>query len=86
MSTKGKRRDHQPIGSIPDPRDPTARVEVCVVRSHRLDEPAVIFVTKYCGREIGNQSIGLHLDTADQIATLLRDAAATCRTWQSESS
>jgi len=86
MFTRGRRPFFELIGSTPDPTDRTARVEVCLTSSHRSDKSAVIFVTKYCGREVGERSIGLHPDLADEVAAWLRDAAARCRVWRSEQS
>jgi len=68
----------KPIESTVDPTDPTSRSEVCLAVSDRPLEPAVIFVTKYCGREVGERSVGQHPDIADDVAAVLRDAAATC--------
>jgi hypothetical protein len=65
-----------PIGSVLDPADPSTRVEVCLVTSSRTNEPAVIFVTKYSGHEVGERSVGLHPDIVEDVAAMLRDAAA----------
>jgi hypothetical protein len=72
------------IGSMLDPADPTSRPEVCLVVSHRPLEPDVIYLTKYRGQQVGERSVGLHPDIADDVAAMLRDAAAMCRAWRSE--
>jgi catechol 2,3-dioxygenase-like lactoylglutathione lyase family enzyme len=74
----------KPIESTVDPTDPTSRSEVCLVVSDRPLEPAVIFVTKYCGREVGERSVGQHPDIADEFAAMLRAAASLARTQQPE--
>ena len=84
MSTRGNHSMFRLIGSTPDPADRTARVEVCLMGSRRPDEPPVIFVTKYRGCEMGERSVGVHPDIADDVAAWLRDAAAMCRAWGTE--
>lgn len=67
------------IGSVPDPLDRTARIEVCLVGSHRGHQPTVIFVTKYSGCEVEERSVGLHPDMAEEVAAMLREAVTACR-------
>lgn len=78
----GKRSSYHPIGSTPDPADPTARLEVCLVDSHRPGEPSVIYLTKYRGCQAGERSVGLHPDVANDIAAMLRAAVAMCSAQQ----
>jgi hypothetical protein len=82
--TMGTRPTYHPIGSTLDPGDPTARLEVCVVTSHRQGKPPVIYVTKYCGHTVGERSVGLHPDVALDIAAMLRAAVSMCRDEQLE--
>jgi hypothetical protein len=77
--TMGMRPTYHPIGSIRDPADPTARLEVCLVRPHRLMETPIIYLTKYCGQQVGERSVGLHPDIANDVARMLRAAAALSR-------
>ena len=82
--TIGMGHTSQVIGSILDPVDPTSRLEVCLVVSHRAEEPDVVYLTKYRGQQVGERSVGLHPDIADDVAAMLRDAASRWRAGQSE--
>ena len=66
------------IGSTLDPADPASRLEVCIVGSHGPRDSELIYLTKYRGQQVGERSVGLHPDIADDIAAMLRDAAAVC--------
>ena len=79
MSTRHIRHGYYPIGSTPDPADPTARLEVCVFDSGGADESPVIYLSKYRGREVGERSVGLHPAIADDIAAMLRAAVSMAR-------
>jgi len=72
----GTHSTYHPIGSSLDPTDPTARLEVCLVVPYRPLEPALIYVTKYCGHQVGERSVGLHPSVANDVAAMLRAAAA----------
>ena len=84
MFTMGTRTTYHPIGSVLDPADPTARVEVCLVHPHRPSESPIVYVTKYQGRAVGERSVGLSAEIADEIAAMLRIAATMGRTQQPE--
>ena len=84
MGTMGTRTTYHPIGSTLDPADPTSRLEVCLVVSRRPLEPDMIYLTKYRGQQVGERSVGLHPDIADDVAAMLRDAASRWRAGQSE--
>ena len=57
MGTRPTRPTYHPIGSTLDPADPTSRLEVCLVISHRPLEPDVIYLTKYRGQQVGERSV-----------------------------
>ena len=82
--TMGIGPDCHVIGSILDPEDQTSRLEVCLVVSHRAGEPDVVYLTKYRGQQVGERSVGLHPDIADDVAAMLRAAASLARTQQPE--
>jgi hypothetical protein len=46
----------------------------------------MIYLTKYRGQQVGERSVGLHPDIANNVAAMLRAAASMARTQQSEKS
>jgi hypothetical protein len=63
-----------PVGSMLDPTDPLARIEVCIVDPRRRGQAPIIYVSRYHGAQVETRSVGLSPAIANDVARLLRSA------------